>query len=133
MRFICMLIFNCLNANGKLYITGEGVIYPVSHGVFSMPKAGWGINLVWLPPVALFALFCPWSVIRQNLRCDTENGRVIRYACGIWMGLFREFSCICLKHVAAYHLSMYGPLFFHAMRSIYLLLRLSVYVSSLYS
>jgi hypothetical protein len=81
-----MVIFHWLNANGRLYITGEGVIYPVSHGVFSTPKVGWGIDLVWLPPVTLFALFCPWPVIRQKLRCDTEYG--IRYACGIWMGFF---------------------------------------------
>lgn len=42
--------FNCLSANG---------IYPVSQGVFTMPKAGWRIDLVWLPPVTPFGLFVP--------------------------------------------------------------------------
>ena len=33
------------------------------------------------------------------------------------MGIFVKFSCICLKHVVAHHLSMYVPLFFLSMMS----------------
>jgi len=34
----------------------KGGVYPVSHGVRNMWKAGWGVGLVWLLPVTLFCI-----------------------------------------------------------------------------
>jgi len=36
------------------------------------------------------------------------------------MGIFVKFSCICLKHVVAHHLSMNGPLFFDLLSDQYI-------------
>ena len=53
--FICVLSIVLLQIESYISLK-KGGVYPVSHGVRNMWKAGWGVGLVWLLPVTLFCI-----------------------------------------------------------------------------